>query len=151
MINWSPDAKSRVILNRYSEDGVPCTNVYNGETFAVPDGITVSPDSGTQVYLVHSVVRDVQQIVDEQKREAGVSASVGFFSASAETIKASGTVRSGQQIYARSKQRIKLHTTNLSSSSHLETTEEFQKDVAALPAYDADNADSVAKYERFFM
>lgn len=125
--------------------------MYSGETFAVPDGIDVSPDSGTQVNLVHSVVRNVQQIVDEQKQEAGVSASVGFFSASVETTKASGTVNSGQQIYARSKQRIKLHTTNLSAPSQLETTPGFQDEVASLPAYDADNADSVAKYERFFM
>jgi len=130
---------------------VPYTNVYTGETFAVPDGIEVSPDSGTQVNLVHSVVRSVQQIVDEQKREAGVSEGIGFFSASTETTKAGGTVTSGQQIYARSKQRIKLHTTNLSTPGQLETTPGFQDEIASLPAYDADNADIVAKYERFFM
>ena len=104
-ISWSTNGKSRIVKMIYPEDDQNTyTNKYSGITYALPSHVAVSPDSGTEVSLEHSVIRNMQQIVDEQISEAGVHAGVpGVFSASVATKKANKTVLQGQQIYVHSK------------------------------------------------
>ncbi|GMH49926.1 hypothetical protein TrRE_jg63 [Triparma retinervis] len=150
-ISWSAQGRSPVLQLRYSDNNKNPFVDHDGTKYAVPDGVSWSFDSGTDTTVKHTVVRDVQTLIDEQLSQAGISAGIpGMFTASVATSKASGTVRSGQQIYTESLQRITIWELNCGSPSQLEPDPTFLSEALKLPTYDSSNPNVVASYEHFF-